>query len=269
MAKKTKKLQTRNEHKDFRFVLQESLAERCARNPNYSLRSFAKMLDVSPSALSAIINGKRPLTHKMKERLGLKLGLEISDLQKLKSKPHGNSKKRNDSSQDIFHPIAADTFSIISEPHHYALMELMKTENFHWNTKWIAKRLQVTVSEINMAIERLLRVGLLDRNEDGDLFDTTQGFSSDIREGLSTIAQRRFQERSLEKAIQAVQTVPAEIRDNTSMTMAINTKDLAAAKAYIKEFRRRFCSDLEANPVVDEVYQLTISFIPLSVGAEK
>ncbi|MBO9667766.1 MAG: TIGR02147 family protein [Bdellovibrio sp.] len=266
--KKPTKLDQEQRIQDFRFVLQEQLADRCARNQNYSLRSFAKMLEISPSALSAIINGKRPITHKMKERLGLKLGLKITDLQKLKSKPHGNTKKIKETSAEIFQPIALDTFAIISEPYHYALLELMKTENFNWNAKWISKRLQVTVSEINMAVERLERVGLLERDDEGKLFDTTKGFSTDIREGLSSLAQRRFQERSLEKAISAVQMVPNERRDNTSITMAINTKDLAAAKAHIKEFRRRFCSTMEASTVVDEVYQLTISFIPLSTGDE-
>lgn len=249
---------------DFRFVLQEQLAERCSRNPNYSLRSFAKMLDISPSALSSMLNGKRPVTHKMKERLGLKLGLEVSDLQKLKSRAHGNSKRTDTIAAESFQQITVDTFAIISEPYHYAILELAKTSDFQWSPRWLAKRLQITVSEINMALERLERVGLLGRDDDGEYFDTTNGFSTDIREGLSSQAQRRFQERSLEQSIKALQTVPVELRDNTSMTMAIDVKDLAKAKAHIKDFRRRFCHDMESVPETNEVYQLTISFIPLT-----
>jgi uncharacterized protein (TIGR02147 family) len=255
-----------NKKRDFRFYLQDELAARCAKNPNYSLRSFAKMLSVSPSALSAMINGKRPITNKMKETLGLKLGLSFDEIQNLNSRPHGNSKTAaveylNGMS---FQQVTIDQFAIISEPHYYALLELMKTQDFKWDRKWIAQRLKKTISEINFSIERLERVGLLERNADGTYQDGTDGFSSDIRDGLSSQAQRQFQQRSLEQAIEAINQVPVDNRDNTSMTMAINSKDIAKAKKFLKEFRRKFCADLESNPILNEVYQLTISFIPLT-----
>jgi uncharacterized protein (TIGR02147 family) len=257
---------------DFRLFLQDELTSRCAKNPNYSLRSFAKALDVSPSALSAMLSGKRPITHRMKEKLGLKLGLALSDLKQLKSQPHGNSKQNSDSADvEGFQQLTIDRFAIISEPYHYALLELIKTQGFRWDMKWIAQRLKITASEAKIASERLERVGLLDRNSEGELIDSTKGFSTDIREGLSSPAQRRFQKRSLEQAIEAVERVPIEQRDNTSMTMAVDSRDLLQAKKMIKEFRRRFCSKLEAATRLDEVYQLTISFIPLTnaQGEEK
>ncbi|MEQ1663863.1 MAG: TIGR02147 family protein [Bdellovibrionales bacterium] len=267
---------------DFRLFLQDELASRCSRNPNYSLRSYAKLLKVSPSALSAMLSGKRPITHKMKERLGLKLGLSITDLEKFKSSAHGNRKlpdprilsqganstteidKNTDSVEENYQQITIDIFSIISEPYHYALLELIKTNTFQWDPKWIAERLMITISEANIAIERLERVGLLERSLSGELFDATKGFSTDIREGLSSQAQRKFQQRSLEQAILAIQTVPVASRDNTSMTMAINHNDLPKAKKFIKDFRRRFSIQLEESPILDQVYQLTIAFVPLT-----
>lgn len=263
---KPRDLKKRISRRDFRHYLQDELSSRCARNPNYSLRSFAKALSISPSALSALINGKRPITNNMKEKLGLKLGLSLEDIRQMIARPHGNSKNHDETiPPDLFRQITIDTFSIISEPHHYALLELMKTEGFRWDSKWIGKRLNKTVSEINIVIERLERVGLLERDHSGKLVDSTSGFSTDIRDGLSSQAQRRFQERSLEKSIEALRTVPIDRRDNTSMTMAINQNDLPQAKKMIKEFRRQFCRKLEMSPSLDEVYQLTISFIPLSM----
>lgn len=251
--------------RDFRHFLQDELSSRCTRNPNYSLRSFAKALEVSPSALSAMMNEKRPITDKMKEKLGLRLGLSLEEIKKMISQPHGNSKLKDESlPADLFQQLTLDTFSVISEPHHYGLLELMKVQNFKWDPRWIAQRLNKTVSEIHIAIERLERIGLLERTDGGEFIDVTHGFSTDIREGLSSQAQRRFQERSLEQAIAAIQTVPVEFRDNTSMTLAINARDVDQAKKFIKDFRRKFCAKLESSPTLTEVYQLTISFVPLT-----
>lgn len=252
-------------HREFRLFLQDELAKRCSHNPNYSLRSFAKFLGVSPAALSDLLNSKRPVTVKMKERLGFKLGLSLSELSQLKAKPHGNSKSKTSFNTEVaFQPIAIDLFSVISEPYHYALLELLKTEDFEQETKWIARRLKITVSQVNIAIERLERVGLLARDTKGYLIDKTNGFRSDIREGLSSEAQRRSLICSHELAIAAIRTIPVEFRDNTSMTMAVNTSDLPRAKQMIKEFRRQFCFDLESNTNLDEVYQINISFVPLT-----
>lgn len=255
----------KNTKREFRHVLQDELTSRCAQNPNYSLRSFAKFLEISPSALSALINGKRPLTDKMKERLGLKLGHDPKDLQKLYSRPHGNSKNLGpEGLAHSFQQITLDTFAIISEPYHYAILELLKTDGYIQDMPWISRRLQITPSEANFAFERLERVGILEKDEDGQYIDTTKGFSTDLREGLTSQAHRRFQQRSLENAIHSVQTVAVEDRDNTSMTMAIRHADLPKARQMIKNFRRRFCTEMESRPNLDEVYQLTVAFTPLT-----
>ena len=252
--------------RDFRHLLQDELTQRCSRNPKYSLRSFAKFLTVSPAALSDILNGKRPITYKMKERIGLQLGLTLADLENYRAKPHGNTRLNQiKNAPDItFRPVTIDVFSIISEPYHYALLELIKTKKFKWDAKWIARRLGLTVSEVKIAIERLERVGLLERDDSGEFYDATHGFRTDIREGLTSEAQRRSQIRALEIATAAIRTIPIERRDNTTMTIALNNSDLPKAKQMIKEFRRRFCIDLETNKNLDEVYQLAISFVPLT-----
>jgi uncharacterized protein (TIGR02147 family) len=254
----------RSERQDFRMYLQDQLSARCSKNPRYSLRSFSKALNLSPSALSAMLSGKRPITNKMKNRLGLQLGLTLEEIVQMSAKPHGNSKQVTNTTANKFHQLTIDTFNIISEPHHYAILELMKTHDFKLDSKWISQRLNHSIVEINIAIERLERVGLIKKTEDGNFKDTTDGFTTDIQEGLSSQGQRRFQKKSLEHAASLIELVPIENRDNTSMTMAINKDDLPEAKRLIKQFRRNFSSKLESANHLDEVYQLTIAFMPLT-----
>lgn len=60
---------------DYRQILKSELEQRKERNDGYSLRAFAKYLDVSPSCLSEIFSGKRHLPmHKVAnvlEKLGI------------------------------------------------------------------------------------------------------------------------------------------------------------------------------------------------------
>lgn len=50
-------------------ILKNELLTIQKANPAYSLRAFAKRLKISPSSLSAILSGKRPLTKKNAERI--------------------------------------------------------------------------------------------------------------------------------------------------------------------------------------------------------
>src|SRR5689334_7684944 len=59
----------------FRRVLQEELALRCARNPRYSLRAFARYLKLDHSTLSQLLRGRRRFTARTVERIGARLSL--------------------------------------------------------------------------------------------------------------------------------------------------------------------------------------------------
>ncbi len=59
----------------FRIFVKEELLLRTAKNPSYSLRAFAKSLQVEHSALSKILSGKRSLTPEMIYRISTRLGV--------------------------------------------------------------------------------------------------------------------------------------------------------------------------------------------------
>ena len=59
----------------FRQMLQEELAKRCARNPRYSLRAFARYLALDHSTLSQLLRGRRRFTARTVERIGKRLAL--------------------------------------------------------------------------------------------------------------------------------------------------------------------------------------------------
>ena len=61
-------------------LLHKTHSDRRKRNPNYSLRAFARSLKIDSSTLSALIRRKRPLTQKTAQRLIKNLGFKNSEM---------------------------------------------------------------------------------------------------------------------------------------------------------------------------------------------
>lgn len=77
---------------DFRSFLQDELEKRCKKNPRFSLRAFARTLEVEPSALSKILHGKRALTPKMLMRMASQLGLPDNEIERFAQKQAGGNR---------------------------------------------------------------------------------------------------------------------------------------------------------------------------------
>lgn len=253
--------------RDFRLFLQSELLKRCKANPLYSLRAYARSLRVSPSALSAILNGKRPLTEKTKVRLGLALGLSLGELKKFS---HADSTKKGIKVTPTirFQQLALDSYAVISDWYHYAILELLRVKSFKPESKWISKALGITTSEVNIAVERLQRTGLL-KIENGSWQDTSQnGLATNIHDDLTSTALRKLQRQVLEKSITALETLPTSVRNHTSMTFAIDPDDLPEAKRKIAKFRRDLCEFFEKTKKPTQIYNLGVSLYPLTTISE-
>ena len=244
---------------DFVTHLQHTLVDRCRKNPQYSLRSFARTLQVSPASISGIMNRRRPLTAKMILRLGQNLGMGPEELNPF-LKETAVSKVKN------FQALSADDFALISDWHYYAILELMKVNGFSAEAKWIANALGLSLVEIKVAMERLERTKMIEKLPDGSWKDLSGGYSTSLQPGFSNVAAKRYQKQILEKSIQSIESDPLDKRDHTSITMAVSTADIDKAKNLIKKFRRDFSALMEnvTDQDQDQVYQLAIGFFPLS-----
>ena len=182
------------------MFLQQELIGRCQKNPNYSLRSFARALDVSSSALSAMLNGKRTITLSSIDRLGTAIGLEPKDINRYKLAARQNKFGLGAelASQEEFQQITLDTYAIISDWYHYAILELIRVKNFEPDVAWVCKSLGITKSEANIAIERLQRTGFLEITHSGKWIDKTSGGNAtNIQANMTSAASRKLQKQTL------------------------------------------------------------------------
>lgn len=244
----------------FAFFLQGELVKRCKKNPRYSLRAFAKTLDIDPSLLSKILRGKKSIGRKLIRDFGFKLGLSPQAVEKFAT-PHQFS---ND-----YVPLSMDVFHLISDWCHYAILQLMDVEGFRPDPQWIARQLGISHAEAQEALVRLERLKLAEKTASGAYLPTrekltTTGFD------FTSQAQRKHQEQLLHRAIAALEQVPYEQRDQSSIIMAIDPEQLPYARERIKEFRRALDAELEARSRSKKsVYAISVSFFPLSLPVQE
>ncbi len=240
--------------------LQNELVKRYRKNPRYSLRAFAKSLEVEPSALSKILRGKRRLTPAMQSRLGHRLGLGPQQMKQLLEKQNAEAL-----ASSSFESLSCDAFQTIADWYHYAILELTRVNTFKSDVRWISRALGISVNETNAALERLERLQMIERDEQGNIKPTqTNHTIAEPGESYRTSAARLFQKQVLQKALDAIDVVPLELRENSGVTMAINMEKFPEAEAMVRKFRRSLMELLESGDSKEEVYQLVVALFPLT-----
>jgi uncharacterized protein (TIGR02147 family) len=193
----------------------------------------------------------------MTMRLSERLGLDRAEVAKFVPS------KLVKSEQD-FAQISRDRFEMISDWYHFAIMELIAVQGFKAKPKWIAATLGISFQEADAAIERLKRLGFLRVDESGKwILDSPSNSTTPHPSDLSA-AHRKLQKQILSQALAAIDDVPAELRDQSSVTLSIPSSEIPRAAELIAKFRRKLARELQVKPDHDQVYQLTISLFPVT-----
>ncbi|MBC7538603.1 MAG: TIGR02147 family protein [Bacteriovorax sp.] len=242
--------------------LENLLTDKIKKNPQFSLRAFSRMVDVSPAVLSRVLSGKRKLTFNLAVRIADALVLGPSERELLYSfylshAPVDAMTEKYKKEKEL----SIDCFNAMKEWYHYGITQLLYIESFKDDPKWIAKMLSITELEAKLALDRLVRLEILGRNEFGILYRTATHLSTST--DIASAGIRHFQKQILEKSIVSLEGDDISERDITSITIAINEDRIPEAKAEIKKFRLKM-SEFLATGVKTRVYNLGIHLIPLS-----
>lgn len=151
----------KNTFESFRNYLINEFERRKEVNQNYSLRAYAKSLDINPACLSVILRGKRPLTTKLVNKFSKRLKLGPEELESLVSSTEA-------SEASSYKIMTFEIFQMLSEWHYDAICELIRLEDFKSDPAWISKELGVDVNKVNIAIERLVKYDFIDIDVKGN-----------------------------------------------------------------------------------------------------
>ena len=248
----------------FRLFLQSELGRRCASNPQYSMRAFAKYLAIDHASLSQLLRGKRALTARMILKLGTRLGLDRQAVDDYVAREAiwGTSSHDEPSLIEI-RQLADDTSAVISDWYHYAILELTRLHHFKPDSRWIARVLGITVDEVNLALSRLIRLGLLEMVARDRWIDRSGNTIASLAQ-FNQAAVERLSEQVRRLMLKAHGTVPEGRYEHSSTTVAIGTDQLPAVLERIGRFRRELIALIDQGPVRDDVYQLEINLFPMT-----
>lgn len=258
---------------DYREILQSVFAARVDRNKHYSLRAFARDLDVSPALLSEVFKGRKGLSPARAQSIaeacgfGRPLSRYFSDLV---AESHGRSAEqrslatlriRRSRKAHGYNEISDDTFAIIADWYHFAILEAVLIPAFSTaSVPKMAKALGISEKTTKAAIDRLIRVGLLER-QDGFFVASTQQSALPTQNTSKSI--RTYHQQILQKAAAAIEGQDAEARDLSALVLTFNRKRLAKARDLIRAFRQSFPEQTKSDSQDDEVYCLSIQLFRL------
>ncbi len=255
----------------YKIQLAEELHRRCTKNARYSIRAFARALNLDPGALSRILSGKQIPSFHVAEKILSNLDFtpneraifldSLNEVQKKRPlkrvRQESNNPFLNNLSQN---ELNIELYKVISSWYHIAILELTMLDNFEGNSKWISKQLGISQVEAKLALDRLFDLNLLEV-KNGKIRKTQEQLTTNSKT-ISTPALRTNQKEFLEKAIESLENDPIEERNTTSMTMAIDPELLPLAKEKIHDFNKELCQLLESKSK-RRVYNLEIALYPL------
>lgn len=251
------------------FLLDEFRARR-SRNPDYSLRAFARDLGMPASKLSQNLRGLCGISVAKAETIADKLQMRDDDRRlflALVESQHARSRVARQQAanslerirRDKMEELTVEQFAVMRDWYHLAILEMTEMEGFKGDLNWMASRLDLPVDIVREAVARLEELGLLDTKIEP--WRQTKK-ELELPSGLPSRAVREHHRQILTKAIVALDESGVEEREYSTQTFAIPQSALPELKSLIREFQRKV-GRLSYGSKPNDVYALAIQLFPL------
>jgi uncharacterized protein (TIGR02147 family) len=259
---------------DYRSILKTALVTKDQNRENLSLRALAKKLDMSTSFLSEVLNGKKSLSVDLAFKIAIKLDFTNLEAQSFcllvqldQEKDPAYREKLLERLNDLnpqrkTYDLSADLFKTIAEWHHAAILELTYLRGFKPTPENIAAYLGIPKTDAELAVERLERLELIERDAHGRLKKAHNYLTSEAKIPLAAFKQ--FHGQVLNKALAALHTHAPSERVSATDVMAFDSKHIDRVERLSREFSSAVLKLAQRSKVKDSVFALSTQFFPLT-----
>lgn len=267
------------DHQSYRTYLKSVLAETERTNPAFSLRAFALKLDLAPSYLSAILKGKKNLSHERAMNLASRLKLKAKEqeyfclLVQIESTADPALKESYLKRAQSLNPrteiqnLSLDHFKVISDWYHFAILTSTELSNTEITAQNLTKLLGLSKPEAELALERLERLEMLEKDENGH-YQKTNSNPRFVSESPNA-ALRKFHSQTLTKAIESLETQSPKEKIIGSETFAIDSGLLEEFRDLTERFFNEATALAQKSKKKDQVYHLGLQFFKFTQNSFK
>lgn len=247
------------------------------KGSKFSYRLFSRLLGFSsPNSVKRIILGERNIS---KKSIGSVInGLKLDKQQTLYFKSlveftHGKTDQEKRKHLQVMKYLRAchevgsldEMYSnFLTTWYYLSIHEMTRMPSFKEDPKWIADRLnpKVTEEEVTTALELMKKLGLL-KHDARNRLAPSQPKLKTVPE-IPTEDIRSLHEKFIGLGLRSLNETPADQRDVSSLTIAVNQKSFLKTKKLIQDFRNNLNVLLSETEETDTVYQLNIQFFNLA-----
>ncbi len=270
------------EYLDHRELLRALFADRKTSGRGFSHRAFARRAGItSTNYLKLVMDGARNLSAEMAIKFAAGFGLTrdeaayFCDLVAFNNATTATERTRAferlsrfrqrrqvhqlDDAQARYH----ETWYLP------AIRELVASPRFIDDPKWIARQLQprISAAQAKAAVRTLLALGLLTRHKQGSLRQADALVSTSSGPlGHHIVNYHRMM---MERAAAALDHVPREEREISSVTLCVSEDAITALKQRIEDFRSELLQMAEQHGTPERVVQINFQLFPLTQRLEE
>jgi len=264
---------------DYRLFLADYY--RAGKGRGFSYRNFSRAARLrSPNYLKLVIEGQRNLTVEMAERFAAACRLKGDDAEYFVELVRLNQAASDAERNQAYRRLSgfqryrqAQRLELAHAAYHAnwyvpAIRELIGSPGFREDPDWIAQRLLPPISSRRaaQALESLLTLGLIERNESGELARHAAVVSTGAQTASMHIGN--YHRAMLKRAEKAIEEVPAARRDISSLTLRVRESSIPQLKSRLARFRRELLELEEHEDDGDQVLQLNLQLFPLTSAAQ-
>lgn len=261
--------------RSYRSFLRDILMEKQKKNPQFSMRSFAKTLGLDSSFISMVLRGKRDLSFETAALMSEKMNLNENEakmfdlLLRIEKSNTATQRARLLEELEVLEPstkgkrdLAVDQFRVIADWYHLPLQLLIELDGFKWSDENAAKALGITVHEVRDALERLAALELIDMTDDKKPKKAEGRLM--VESPFKNEALRKYHTQMLQKTIGALETQTPDRRFTGTMNLAFDESQLKEAHVVMKEALTKLASIADQPKKSKKLFHANLNLIELT-----
>ncbi len=252
-------------------ILKKYLAKKQKYSTGFSIRSLARRLDVSPSFLSRVFSGLKPLPFSLLVELRSILEIEAEVFELLKDKyvenqPYKSLAGSTDLESQLHSWDLAEksSFSVLKQWFYLPILECTTLQNYDGTLQMIARRLGISEFAVQIAVKEMIALGLM-KEKSGNYYKAKKKLRWGSSKTLNEV--RSFHHQMMTKAQEELRTRTSDDdfskRLVTGITITASSKQIANAKKRLSEAIHEIANNLVGEDG-DEVYHLAAQLFPLT-----